>query len=47
MSHGEVRERVMKGIHNAKDAGKLVKVLGVLGKCLRDRGFVESEEVDS
>ena len=47
MEHREVWGRVVKGIRSAKDAGKLVKVLGVLGKCLRDAGFVGSREVDS
>ena len=42
VGHGEVWERVVKGMRGGRDAGRGVKVLGVVGKCLRDGSFVES-----
>lgn len=47
LTHSEVLAKVLKNIEGNSNAGKLIKPLSILKKCLGDKAFTSSADINS
>jgi hypothetical protein len=46
LSHREIREKLVKSIEGNTNAGKVLKPLNILKKCVNDQAFVSDAEIN-